>query len=66
MEAEKLDRRSMSPEHTSAARSSDKSSRSSQLAKSGCWHFERRSDRDADMEEYRDATGSRRMRVKAT
>ena len=64
-EQESLDRRSRSPS-TPAQRLGNRSRRSSQLAECGCWDCERRGDRDTVMGEYRDATGLRRMRVKAT
>ena len=43
-----------------------RSRRHSQLAKCGCWDCNRRSNRKAVLEEHKDATGPRRMRVQAT
>ena len=47
-------------------RPGNRSRRSSQLAECRCWDCERRGDRAAAEEEDSDATGPRRMRVKAT
>ena len=63
---EKLSRKSRSPEHNSTMQPCNRSRRSSQLVKCGCWDCERRSDREAAMEEHMEETGWRRMIVHAT
>ena len=60
-EQEKLGRRRRSPEHAAATCPGNKSRRSSQLAECGCWDCERRSDREAVMEEHKEEAGPRRI-----
>ena len=60
-EQKKLSRRSRSPEHGAATRPGNRSRRSSQLAECGCLDCERRSDREAAMEEHKEEAGPRRI-----